>query len=148
VRRAERGAAVVETVLVLPLLIAVVMATVAFATGAVAKAVVTNAARASARVASIECGQADAAWYADAQAAARAALGRGLTVGALVAEPVAPGEWSFAATCNPPGQPGGLVTVAITYDEVDIFPPVGVLLGGRPLSPVFTLHAGAEFPEE
>ncbi len=144
----EDGAALVETVLVLPLLIAVLMATMAFGLAAVAKAVVTNAARASARLAAIECGQGVASWWADAEASARAALGRGLVVGSLTAAPSAYGQWSFQATCSDPGVPGGTAAVVLTYAEVDLFPPLGSLLGGRSAGPVFRLQAGAEFPEE
>jgi Flp pilus assembly protein TadG len=146
----ERGASVVETVLVLPLLIGVLMATVAFGLGAVAKAVVTDAARTSGRLAAIECGQGDANWYADAQAAAAAALSRGLRVGALTTAPAAYGDWAFQASCATPGVPGAAVTVLVTYDEVDLFPPMASLIspGAPGGSRVFQLEAGAVFPEE
>ena len=146
----ERGAAVVEMVLVLPLLIGILMATVAFGMGTIAKAVVTNAVRDSARLASIECGQGDANWFADALSAARSALGRGLRVGALTATPHNYGDWDFAASCSTPGQPGGAATVVLTYEEINLFPPIASLLapGSGPGSQVFHLQAAAVFPEE
>jgi len=145
-----RGAAVLETVLVLPLLIGLLMATLAFGLGAVAKAVVTNAARDSARLAAIECGQGDANWFADASAAAREALAHGLYVGTLTATPIAYGDWEFQAACSTPGRPGGTVTVLLTYQEIDLFPPVAALIspGSGPGRRAFTLRAGAVFPEE
>jgi len=146
----ERGAAVVETVLVLPLLIAVLLATLAFGLAAIAKAVVTDAARDAGRVAAIECGQGDAQWAADAEAAAAADLGHGLFVGAPTATPARYGDWSFQASCATPGEPGGPAAVLITYEEVDLFPPLGALLapGGPAGSRVLQLQAAAEFPEE
>ncbi len=156
VRRAEtegtgtRGAALVETVLVLPLLIAVLMATMSFGLAAVAKAVVTNAARASARLAAIECGQGVAAWWSDAEGEARSALARGLWVGAETPQPQTYGEWSFQATCSDPGVPGGTAAVTLTYAEVNLFPPLAALLGAASAASgrVFSLEAGAVFPEE
>ena len=143
----ERGASLVETVLVLPLLIGVLMATVAFGVAGVAKAVVTNAARDAGRLAAIECGQGDAAWWADAEAAAAADLGHGLRVGPVTPDPTTYGQWAFTASCSTPGQPGGQAEVVITYAEVDLFPP---LLRGRrsPSGTVVLLAAGADFPEE
>ena len=147
--RGERGAAVVETVLVLPLLLALMFATVGFGVAAVAKAVVTNAARDSARLAAIECGQGNAAWRTDAADAAQEALGRGLSVGQRSASPDAYGQWEFLATCPEPGVPGDPVSVDLTYDEVNLFPPLAVLLGrGSAIRPYFTLRASAVFPEE
>jgi len=145
--RQERGASVVETVLVLPLLIGVLMATLAFGMAAVAKAVVTDAARDAGRLAAIECGEGDPAWLADAQAAAAADLGHGLYLGALTATPAAYGQWSFQASCSAPGQAGGMAEVEIGYAEADLFPP---LLHGIPTTSgeVVRLSAGADFPEE
>ena len=146
----EVGAAAIETALVLPLLIAILMATLALGIGAVAKAVVTNAARDSGRLAAIECGEGIAQWYQDAEASAQSALAHGLLVRRLTAQPNAYGDWDFQATCSTPGQPGGVVGVLITYDEVNLFPPVGALLaaGGGVGSRVFRLQAAAEYPEE
>ncbi len=146
----ERGAAVVETILVLPLLLGTLLASMAFGMGAIAQAVVTNAARDSARLAAIECGQGDANWYADAQAAAAAALGDGLRVGALSADPRRYGSWSFQASCGTPGQVGGAATVQLVYDEINLFPPIASLLapGAGPGGRVFRLQAAAVFPEE
>ena len=148
--RDERGAAVVETVLVLPLLIAFLMATMAFGMGAIAKAVVTNAARDSARLAAIECGQGNANWFSDAEGAAQAALGHGLYVRVLTGAPQSYGAWDFQASCSAPGQPGGAVTVVLTYEEINLFPPIASLLapGSGPGSRVFNLQAAAVFPEE
>ncbi len=147
---AEAGAAAVETALVLPLLIAILMATLALGLGAVAKAVVTNAARDSGRLAAIECGEGIAQWYQDAEAAAESALSHGLMVRRLTGQPNAYGDWDFQATCSTPGQPGGVASVLVTYDEVNLFPPVGAMLaaGGGVGSRVFRLEAGAEYPEE
>lgn len=146
----EKGAAVLETVLVLPILIALLMATVAFGMGAVAKAILINAVRDSARLAAIECGQGVVNWYGDALAAASAALGHGLYLGALTTSPASYGEWSFQASCTPPATVGGSVYVQLVYDEVDLFPPLGALLasGGALGGRVFRLEAAAAFPEE
>lgn len=150
----ERGAAIIETVLVLPLLIAVLMATMAFGMATVAKAVVTNAARDSARLAAIECGQGLASWWSDAQAAAASALAHGLRVGAETATPRTYGQWGFTASCTDPGVPGGMTTVVLTYAEVNLFPPLAALLGGGDRAEtgaggrVFRLQAAAQFPEE
>lgn len=147
--RDERGAAVVETVLVLPLLLALMLATVGFGVAAVAKAVVTNAVRDSARLAAIECGQGNAAWWTDAAQSAAEALRRGLSVGPRTVSPHAYGQWAFEAFCPDPGTPGDPVTVDLTYDEVNLFPPLAGMLGGGPaIRPYFTLHASAVFPEE
>lgn len=148
--RAEAGASVIETVLVLPILIAVLMATVAFGLAAVAKAVVTDAARDAARLAAIECGQGDPAWQADAMAAAATDLGHGLRVGPVMARPNRYGEWSFVASCSSPGQAGGTAEVVITYAEVDLFPPLlsVVIPSGPSGAPILLLQAGADFPEE
>lgn len=147
--RDERGAAVVETVLVLPLLLGLMFATVGFGVAVVAKAVVTNAVRDSARLAAIECGQGNSAWWTDSAQAAADALGRGLSVGPLTATPHAYGQWAFTASCPDPGVPGDPVTVSLTYDEVNLFPPLAGLLGrGAAISPYFTLQASAVFPEE
>ena len=149
-RADERGAAVVETILVLPLLIALLMATVALASAAVAKAVVVNAVRDSARVVSIECGQGDASWYGDALAAARGALAGVLPLGARVAEPLRPGQWSFAASCAVPGVPGPPAAVVIRYAAANLFPPLAPLLepGSRAGPAAFLLTERAVFPEE
>ena len=146
----ERGAAIVETVLVLPLLIGLLMATVSFGMGTVAKAVVTNAARDSARLVAIECGQGVASWYGDAERAAAAALGRGLYVGALTAAPTQYGQWDFSAYCSAPGQVGGLAAATVTFEEINLFPPLNAFLspGAGPGSRVFNLQASAQFPEE
>ena len=148
--RGERGAAIVETVLVLPLLIGLLMATVSFGMGTVAKAVVTNAARDSARLAAIECGQGVSSWYADAENAAASALGRGLYVGALTATPTQYGQWDFSAYCSTPGQVGGVASVTVTYEEINLFPPLNSFIspGAGPGSKVFNLQASAQFPEE
>ena len=148
--RGEVGAAAVETALVLPLLIAILMATLALGIGATAKAIVTNAARDSGRLAAIECGEGIAQWYQDAQGAASSALSHGLLVRRLTNQPESYGDWSFQATCSAPGQPGGLATVLVTYDEVNLFPPVGAFLsaGSGPGSRIFRLQAAAEYPEE
>lgn len=146
----ERGASVVETVLVLPIFIAILMATVAFGLAAVAKAVVTNAARDAGRLAAIECGGGDPHWAVDAEAAAAADLGHGLRVGPETPSPTAYGQWSFETSCSAPGTPGGTAGVVITYAEVDLFPPLLRLLSpGAPDGPaVLLLQAGADFPEE
>jgi len=148
--RDERGAAVVETVLVLPLLIGILMATIAFGMGAVAKAIVTNAARDSARLAAIECGQGNANWFGDAEAAAQTALGHGLYVRLPTPTPRHYGDWDFQASCSTPGSPGGAVDVVLTYEEINLFPPIASLLspGSGAGSRVFRLQAGAVFPEE
>ncbi len=146
----ERGAAVVETVLVLPLLIALLMATVSLGTAAVDKAVVANAARDAARVASIECGQGDAQWYADALQAAQGALAGALPLGSLVARPQQSGQWSFSASCPDAGTPGIPVAVAVGYAAVNLFPPLAPLLApGAAAGPAaFLLAEQAVFPEE
>lgn len=146
----DMGAAAIETALVLPLLIAILLATLALGLGAIAKAVVTNAARDSGRLAAIECGEGLAQWYQDAEAAAASALSHGLSVQRLTIQPQSYGDWSFQATCSAPGQPGGLTTVLISYDEVNLFPPLGAVLGsgGGAASRVFRLQAAAEYPEE
>ena len=68
----------------------------------------------------------------------------------LTAQPSVYGDWDFQATCSTPGKPGGVVIVVVTYDEVNLFPPVGALLvaGGGTGSRVFRLQAAAEYPEE
>lgn len=146
----EHGASVVETVLVLPLLIGLLMATMAFGMGAIAKSVVTNATRDSARQAAIECGQGNANWLADAESTAATALGHGLYVGTLTSTPTNYGDWNFQASCATPGKPGGAVTVVLTYEEVNLFPPIASFLspGAGAGSKVFNLQAGAVFPEE
>ena len=148
--RDERGAAIIETVLVLPILIGILMATMAFGMGAIAKAIVTNAARDSARLAAIECGQGNSNWFSDAEGAAQAALAHGLYVGTLAGAPQTYGAWDFQASCSAPGQPGGAVTVVLTYEEINLFPPIASLLapGSGPGSKVFNLQAAAVFPEE
>lgn len=149
-RSGERGAAVIETILVLPLLIGLLMATVALASAAVAKAVVVNAVRDSARVASIECGQGDANWYGDALAAARGALTGALPLGAVVAAPRRPGQWSFAASCADPGVAGPPAAVIVQYAAANLFPPLAPLLdpGSRAGPAAFVLTERAVFPEE
>ncbi len=146
----ERGAAVVETVLILPLLIALLLATVALAMAAIAKALVTNAARDAARVVAIECGQGDPGWYVDAQAAAVTALASGLPVGSASAAPARPGEWAFQAWCPQPGQAGAPSGASVTYAEINLFPPLAPLLspGAAPGPRVFVLEGNAIFPEE
>lgn len=149
-RSGERGAAVVETILVLPLLIALLLATVSLASAAVAKAVVVNAARDAARVVSIECGQGDGGWYGDALAAARDALAGALPLGAQVPLPRQPGQWRFAASCAQPGVPGPPAAVTIGYAAANLFPPLAPLLSpGSPVGPAaFLLSERAVFPEE
>lgn len=147
--RSEQGSAIVEMILVLPLLLALIFGSLALAMGAIAKAVVENAARDAGRVASIECGQDNPNWQQDAQNAALDGLDQGLHVdGRPSVDPVRYGQWSFMATCPVLGTPGVPVTTVITYDEVNVFPPASALLGAPAMSRVFRLQAAVQFPAE
>ncbi len=147
--RNEQGSAIVEMILVLPLLLALIFGSLALAMGAIAKAVVENAARDAGRVASIECGQDNPDWQQDAQVAAWNGLDRGLHVdGRPSVNPAQYGQWSFTASCPVLGTPGVPVTTVITYDEVNLFPPTSALLGAPEMSRVFRLQAAVQFPAE
>lgn len=146
----ESGSAILEMVLVLPLLLGLIFGALALSMGAIAQAVVTGAARDAGRVASIECGQGEASWWQDAESAAHRALS-GLHVSGVPSKaPSRSGQWGFSADCPVVGTPGVPVSVVVVYEEVDLFPPATALLspGSPEMSHAFHLVGLAQFPAE
>jgi hypothetical protein len=144
--RERRASSTVETVILTALLIGFFGGFSAYVLGAHARSVVIAAADTAARTAAIECGLGEGAWQADAVAAGE----RALEDGGLHPAPVAPGQpgyWTVVVSAAG-GCPGGsAVTAAVSYDQADLFPFVGPLLGAGPASgPVFAVQSSAVFP--
>jgi len=146
----ESAAALVEMILVLPLLLGLILGALALSMAEIAQAVVIGAARDAGRLASIECGQGNPAWWSDAEASAHQALAGLYVTASPTPDPVRYGQWAFSASCPVQGTPGILVTVAIVYEEVDLFPPATTLLDPQSpaMSTAFRLQSVAEFPAE
>jgi len=124
IRIAERGSAVVEFALLLPIVFLVLLAVVQVGVLASDQLVITQAARAGARAASIEAGD-DAAREAAVGAAAGLDPAR-LTV-----------------TVSRSGSQGDPVAVAVAYEA-----PVAGLISGWLLPPEVTLRASSTMRQE
>ena len=107
-RRSERGSAVIEFALVLPIVLVVLLALVQVAVLARDRLVLTEAARAGARAAAVEASD-------DAAAAAARAAAAGLDPDRLVVH--------VART----GERGSAVTVSVSYEVAIVAPLAGWL---------------------
>jgi Flp pilus assembly protein TadG len=148
--RDERGLSpIVETVIMMLLLIAFFGGFSAYALGAHARSVVIAAADSAGRTASIECGLGESSWQSDAVSAGEQALQDG-GLNPVSTAPGQAGYWSVTVSVTGGGCPGGTsVTASVVYDQADLFPFVGPLVGAGPASAsVFPVQSSVVFPVE
>lgn len=116
-----------------------------------ARSVVIQATFVAARTASVECDPSNpaylASWPQDTVNAAQAALQAGKLKLTTYVDPTTtqqPGAWYVTATCQ-----SGVVSAAVTYNQLDVFPVLGpVLLADTAHGWSFTLTDGAQLPTE
>lgn len=121
----------------------------AYMLGAHARSVVIAAADTAGRTASIDCGLDKPAWQSDAVSAGEQVLSDGGL------HPVAsaggqPGYWDVVLSLTGSACPGASqVTATVLYDQVDLFPVLGPLLGqGGAGALVFPIRSSVVFPVE
>lgn len=147
--RDERGQSLLELAISLPLIIAFMLGAISLTMAANGRNVVTNAARNAGRFAAIECGAGKSNWLNDTINLVRTDLEKGaLKVGtfAPVNSNATPGQWYVTASCT---GPGGFVTVEVQYAQVNLFPPLQLLLTGQGgSSNHFPMKVSVVFPVE
>lgn len=147
--RDERGlSSIVETVILMVLLIGFFGGFSAYMLAAHARSVVIAAADSAGRTASIECGLGESAWQSDAVSAGEQVLVDG-GLHPVTTSPGQPGYWSVTLDVSGPCPGGGQVAATVAYDQVDLFPILGPLLGQGPASALaFPLQSSVVFPVE
>lgn len=148
VRRGDGGQSLLEFALILPAFLAILLGALTFILAFQAKIVTTNAARNAGRLVSIQCNE-GMPYVANSERL----LQRDLSAGALIVTRfapfktggVSPGQWYAQVSCD-----GSMAKVQLQYAEVDLFPPLQMLLNPKakdgPM--VFPLQVSAEYPAE
>ena len=148
--RDERGLSpIIESVVMMVLLVGFFGGFSAYMLGAHARSVVIAAADTAGRTASIECGLGEANWRPEAVSAGEQALVDGGLSPATAASGQ-PGYWNVTLNVAGGGCPGGTqVTATVLYDQIDLFPILGPLLGqGAAGALVFPIQSSVVFPVE
>lgn len=148
-RRDARGLSViVQFLFVFLLMLGFFGGFAAYSLALYARSVVIQAAYNAARTASIQCSTNPSGWYANTVSAAQMSLQDGHLKLTSFSDPSStsqPGVWDV--TTN--GCAGGVATVTVSYNQVDLFPPLGpVLLAGASNGWSFYLQSSATFPVE
>lgn len=127
--RNKKGQGMVEFVLMLPIIIAVMFGAISMIYTAHGAIAVTNAARNAGRLAAIECGRGNPAWFNEAKNLAQQVLNHAnLGTNRFIqvsGQGNQPKDWYVSATCT---GTGGYVTLTVEYAQTNLFPPLAWFL--------------------
>ena len=145
--REERGQAIVEFALILPILVFLLVALVQFGLVVEAGTTVADAAREGARSAAVLIGRDPTGWQQTAAQDVQANLrGGGLQTAVANYDP----QWPYTSgdLVESYDAASGMVSVTVQYRYPDWVPLLPALLGQSPWAPTFDLHSTVSFLAE